>query len=66
VARNAPPEHGTLIVSAYLLLGLAFAGTWIFSYAGRGHAPWELMPWFGGAAVGITVWAIADWYLRSR
>lgn len=66
MARNDPPEHGTLVISAYLVLALAFAGLWIFYYAQNGRAPWELLPWFGGAAIGVTIWAAAVGWLYYR
>jgi hypothetical protein len=66
VASTNPPEHGTLVIAAYLLLTLAFAGCWIFFYAQSGQAPWDLLPWFGGAAIGITMWALAVFWVRMR
>ena len=50
-----PPERGTLIIAALLLLALTFTGVWIVNYVDEGHAPWEVLPWFGAAAVAIIV-----------
>ena len=50
-----PPETGTMVIAALLLEAIVFAGVWILSYAANTHPPWELLPWFGGAALVIIV-----------
>lgn len=54
---SQPPETGTLVIAALLLLVLGFAGYWIVEYAdpGRAGAPWVLVQWFGLGAVVIIV-----------
>jgi len=54
MARSGPPELGTLIISALLLLTLAFAGYWIIAYSRTGGAPWASAYWFA-AAGGVIV-----------
>ena len=49
------PEGGTLIISALLILALAFAGYWIIQYAQTGGPPSGLFPWFGIGALAIIV-----------
>lgn len=61
-----PPETGTLIMAAYLLLSLGFAGYWIVAYAQGGKAPWELMPWFGAGVVLIAVVGMLAYFVRGR
>jgi len=55
MASNQVPEAGTLLIAALLLLLLAFAGSWIIAYVQPGQNPWELVPWFLGAAGVIVV-----------
>jgi hypothetical protein len=57
MAAEQPPEFGTLVTAALLVLALLFAGYWIVSYAGNTGAP--LARWFGIAAVVIVVVAFA-------
>lgn len=52
---SGPPESGTLIIAALLLLTLGFAGYWIVSWAQTGGAPGNLLPWFAIAAAAIVV-----------
>jgi hypothetical protein len=52
---SGTPEAGTLIISALLILALAFAGYWIFEYAQTGGAPVNVLPWFGVAAAIVVV-----------
>lgn len=63
--RYRPPETGTLIMAAYLLLALVFAGYWITSYANEGSHPWGLFSWFGAAAVAIAVVGFLAYARRS-
>jgi hypothetical protein len=62
MADDQSPEYGTLIISALLLLALAFAGCWIFYYARFGAAPWGLLPWFGAAGVVIIVLGLLNYF----
>ena len=55
MARSGPPELGTLIISALMLLTLGFAGYWIITYSKTGGAPWESAYWFAGAGAVIVV-----------
>jgi hypothetical protein len=57
MATPQPPETGTMVIAALLLLVLGFAGYWIVEYAdaSRGGAPWVLVKWFGAGAVLIIV-----------
>lgn len=57
MATSQPPETGTLVIAALLLLVLGFAGYWIVEYAdaGRAGAPWVLVKWFGVVAVVIII-----------
>ena len=45
-----PPEAGTLVIAAVLILALGFAGYWIILYVEQGSAPWGLARWF---AIGV-------------
>ena len=55
VARNDLPESGTLLIAALLLLGLAFAGSWIIAYVQPSANPREIVPWFLLAAALIVI-----------
>jgi hypothetical protein len=59
-----PPERGTLLIAALLLLALAFAGSWIAVYVEPGSNPRALLPWFGAGAAVIIVWGLAS-YIRG-
>lgn len=50
-----PPERGTLLIAALLLLGLAFAGAWIIAYVQPEGEPGRIVPWFLVAAAAIVV-----------
>jgi hypothetical protein len=60
-----PPERGTLIMAALLLLALALAGSWIVASVEPGRNPRALLPWFGAAAAVIIALGLVS-YLRSR
>jgi hypothetical protein len=64
MANDDSPEYGTLVTAALLILALAFAGYWIYSYASGtgGH----LAPWFAVAAIAIVVFAILSYRSRGR
>jgi hypothetical protein len=64
VADDEPPEYGTLVTAALLILALAFAGYWIYTYVGNTGQP--LTPWFGVAAGLIVVVAILNYVLAGR
>ena len=63
---DAPSDYGTLVISALLILALAFSGCWIFAYVGQGQNPWFLLPWFGIAAVAILVFGLVMYLARGR
>ena len=50
-----PPETGTLVIAALLLLALAFAAHWIITYSHAGGAPEMPTRWYLGAAVVVIV-----------
>ena len=60
------PEYGTLVISALLLLALAFAGTWVITYVRPDANPWALLPWFGIAAAAIVVFGLLAYRLPRR
>ena len=64
VADQDSPEYGTLVTAALLILALAFAGYWIYTYVGDTGQP--LTPWFGVAAVIIVLVAIANFVFTRR
>ena len=64
MADQDPPEYGTLVTAALLILALAFAGYWIYTYVGDTGQP--LTPWFGVAAVIIVLVAIANFVFSGR
>ena len=60
-----PPEGGTLIIAALLLLAIGFAGYWIANYASSGGRPWGALSWFAvGAVVIVAIGIVA--YIRGR
>ncbi len=65
MADAEPPERGTLLIAALLLLALAFAGSWIAVYVEPGSNPKALLPWFGIGALVIIIWGLVN-YLRPR
>lgn len=66
MATSEPPESGTLLIAALLLLGLAFAGVWIVANAGTEGEPWPVVPWFLGAAAVIVGVGLAVIIGRAR
>jgi len=64
MAADEPPEYGTMVTAALLILALAFAGYWIYTYVGNTGQP--LTPWFGLAAVLIVVVGILNYVLTRR
>ena len=64
--RSEPPEAGTLLIAALLLLLLAFAGSWIIAYVQPGSHPWEIVPWFLLAAALIIVVGLIVIIERAR
>jgi hypothetical protein len=64
MANDEPPEYGTIVTAALLILALAFAGYWIYTYVGNTGQP--LTPWFGVAAVVIVVVAILNYVFTGR
>lgn len=64
MADSEPPEYGTMVTAALLILALSFAGYWIYTYVGDTGQP--LAPWFAVAAVGIVVVAILNYVFTGR
>jgi len=64
VADAEPPEYGTMVTAALLILALSFAGYCIYTYVGDTGQP--LAPWFAVAAVGIVVVAILNYVFTGR
>ena len=64
MANGDSPEYGTLVTAALLILALAFAGYWIYSYVGDQGTP--LAPWFAVAAIAIVVLGILNYARRRR
>ena len=62
----SPPESGTLVIAALLILALVFAGEWIMTYVEPGGHPAALVPWFLAAAAGILIVAFIIYLLRGR
>lgn len=65
MADSEPPEHGTLVVAALIILALAFAAAWIATYVEPGGNPRALLPWFGAGAAVIIIWGLVT-YIRPR
>ncbi len=63
---SQPPETGTLMIAALLLLALGFAGYWIMEYAHVGSAPWALARWFGILAMVIVVVGLVLYWRTGR
>ncbi len=66
MSSSQPPERGTLVTAALLVLGLTFAGYWIVFYVTPGDDPGALLPWFGIAAAAIVVLALLAYVLPRR
>ncbi len=66
MADRQPPEIGTLIIAALLILAIVFAGYWISAYAGASGRPWGVLPWFGAAAVAIVAVGALAYLRRGR
>lgn len=64
--ERQPPEIGTLIIAALLILAIVFAGYWISAYADERGRPWGALPWFGAAAVAIFVVGALAYLRRGR
>jgi hypothetical protein len=61
-----PPESGTLVIAALLVLALVFAGEWIITYVQPGGHPAALFPWFLAAAAVILVVGFVIYLRRGR
>ena len=66
MSDRSPPEIGTLIIAALLILAIVFAGYWISAYAGESGRPWGTLPWFTAAAVAIVVVGLVAYVRRGR
>jgi hypothetical protein len=63
MAHPPPPEYGSLLTAILLLLGLGFAGYWIYAYAAGVEQAYA--HWFGVAAAVVVVLGIANYVLQS-
>lgn len=63
---SQPPEYGTLVIAALLVLALVFAGEWIITYVQPGGRPAALFPWFLGAAAAILALGFLVYFGRGR
>lgn len=63
MAEPPPSDYGSILTALLLLLGLGFAGYWIYSYAGGSGQ--DEAPWFGVAAVVIVVAGIANYLVQT-
>jgi hypothetical protein len=65
---SGPPESGTLVIAALLLMVLAFSGYWITSYADPSTSgrPWVLVRWFTAGGAVILVVAFLLYMRRGR
>jgi hypothetical protein len=61
-----PPESGTLVIAALLVLALVFAGSWVVAYVTPGRDPTVLIPRFAAAAVVLVALAIVLYVRRGR
>jgi len=66
MTRNDLPENSTLLIAALLLLGLAFAGSWIIAYVQPDTDPNAIVPWFLLAAGLIVVVGVVAIVARAR
>jgi len=66
MADSKPPESGTLVIAALLVLALIFAGSWVVAYVTPGGDPAALIPRFVGAAVALVALAIVLYGRRGR
>jgi hypothetical protein len=64
VPENEPPEYGSLLIAALLVLAIGFAGYWIWLYASTGSPPWNLARMFGIAALVVTLVGILRYIRR--
>jgi hypothetical protein len=64
--ESQPPESGTLVIAALLVLALLFAGSWVVVYASPGGDPWALIPRFVGAAGALIALGIVVYLIRGR
>lgn len=65
---SGPPETGTLVIAALLLMVLGFTGYWITSYSDAATAgrPWVLVRWFTAGGAVILVVAFLLYMRRGR
>jgi len=64
--EGQPPEAGTLVIAALLVLALVFAGAWVVVYVTPGGDPRALIPRFLAAAVALVALAIFLYLRRGR
>jgi len=64
--ESQPPESGTLVIAALLVLALVFAGSWVVAYVTPGRDPKALIPRFVAAAAVLVALAIFLYVRRGR
>jgi len=64
--ESQPPEAGTLVIAALLVLALVFAGSWVVAYVTPGGDPRALIPRFTAAALALVALAIFLYVRRGR
>jgi hypothetical protein len=64
--ESQPPEAGTLVIAALLVLALVFSGTWVVAYVTPGRDPTVLIPRFAAAAAALVALAIFLYVRRGR
>ncbi len=62
--NDEPLQTGTLFIIGIIVLGLVFAGSWIYSDANASGNPSALIPWFAAAAGILFVLALLAYGLR--
>jgi len=64
--ESQPPEAGTLVIAALLVLALVFSGAWVVAYVTPGRDPTALIPRFVAAAGALVALAIFLYVRRGR
>lgn len=65
MANAKESSLGTLVMAALLVLALFFTGLWIYVAAQAGQDPSWLLPWFGGAALGIVTVGLVGYVISG-
>jgi len=65
MASPTESSLGTLVMASLLILALFFTGLWIYVAAQAGQDPSYLLPWFGGAALGIIAVGLVGYVITG-